>query len=151
MESSKSSPWLRHKARRLLKSWLLNFFRFWRLPVAPVVCQPFSRIRAEPGLSIVPLFCERETWTAISFLIQSGALGVCGKANTSPHPEDCGAAACKAEGSHSDKILISWKCLGKEQSPNPNWFILNQCCHCYKFNFESSLRTENKAVSEPLC
>lgn len=41
--------------------------------------------------------------------------------------------------------------MGKEQSSNPDWFILNQGCQCYKFNLESSLRTESKAVSELLC
>lgn len=29
-------------------------------------------------------------------------------------PQEDGGAH-KAEGSHSDKILISWKCLGKEE------------------------------------
>lgn len=61
------------------------------------------------------------------------------------------ARAHKAEGSHSDKILISWKCLGKEESLNPNWFISNQFCHRCRFDFESSLRTERTKLLLRCC
>lgn len=77
VESSKSSPWLRHEALSSLKSCLLNFLGFWGLPVAPEVCQPCSGM-AELGASILPFCCGGNTGTAISFPIQSGASGVCG-------------------------------------------------------------------------